>query len=284
MKLIGLVPAAGQGRRIAPLPMSKELFPIGFGRTHQDGTLRPKVACHYLLERMRLGGAREVYIAIRPGKWDIPTYLGDGSRMGMAFAYLMVHVPFGVPFSLDQAYPFTRDANVLLGFPDILTWPEDAYPTLLDRLSRGSADAVLGLFPTDQPDQVGLVDFDEAGVVRGIFEKSSLTHLGWMWALAVWRPSFSDFLHGFVQERLARWLGGVAPQDLEAMPDYQEVAIGDVLHAAIESGLRVEGHPFQGGRYIDIGVPERLLLAIRQESDTALPRRAMSRGLGGTQS
>jgi glucose-1-phosphate thymidylyltransferase len=269
MKPIGLVPAAGQGRRIAPLPMSKELYPISFRRTRRDGSLRAKVACEYLLERMRLGGANKAYVIIRPGKWDIPNYLGDGSAMEVALAYLMVHVPFGVPFSLDQAYAFTRDATVLLGFPDILIWPEDVYVTLLKRLSAGSADAVLGLFSTDQPDQVGLVELDEEGVVRGVFEKSNLTHLDLMWAIAVWRPSFTEFLHQFVQARLNQWLAGLAAQELHLTANYQEVPIGDVLHAAIECGLRVEGHTFVDGRYIDIGTPQQLMLAIRQESDAA---------------
>lgn len=276
MKLIGLLPAAGQGSRVAPLPMSKELYPVGFHALGQDGTLRPKAACQYLLERMRIAGATNAYVIIRPGKWDIPEFLGDGSAMGMSLAYLMVHVPFGVPFSLDQAYPFLGDATVLLGFPDILVWPHDAYRTLLDRLSRGAADAVLGLFPTDRPGEVGLVDLDDEGRVRGIYEKSGLTHLRFMWALAVWKPSFTEFLHGFVRERLAHWLGGLAPQALRQVPAYAEVPIGDVLHAAIGAGLRVEGHPFESGRYIDIGTPEELLRAIRdglsESEGSAAPR------------
>lgn len=262
MKLIGLVPAAGQGSRIAPLPMSKELYPVGFHALGASRELRPKVACQYLLERMRIAGTTNAYVIIRPGKWDIPAFLGDGSAMGMSLAYLLIHVPFGVPFSLDQAYPFLEDATVLLGFPDILIWPDDAYKTPLERLRRGSADVVLGLFPTDQPDKVGLVDLAEGGRVRGIYEKSGLRHLRFMWALAVWRPSFTEFLHGFVRERLANWLGGRSPQYLVELPTQPEIPIGDVLHAAIDAGLRVEGHPFESGRYIDIGTPEELLRAL----------------------
>lgn len=71
---IGLIPAAGQGSRIAPLPGSKKLYPIGQVAT--DGSLRPKV-CHYLLESMRLAGIGKTYVLLRSGKWDIPAYLGD---------------------------------------------------------------------------------------------------------------------------------------------------------------------------------------------------------------
>ncbi len=31
--VIGLIPAGGQAKRLSPLPCSKELYPIGFGRT-----------------------------------------------------------------------------------------------------------------------------------------------------------------------------------------------------------------------------------------------------------
>lgn len=266
MKLIGLIPAAGHSRRISPLPMSKELYPVGFRRTGADQALRPKVACHYLLERMRIGGATTVYVVLRPGKWDIPGYLGDGSELGLSLAYLIVHVPFGVPFSLNQAYPFIRDANVLLGFPDILLWPEDVYVTLLERLARSSADAVLGLFPAAFPDREGVVEIDDSGQIHGVFEKSGITHLDYMWALAVWRPSFTEFLHQFVQDRLSELYQDAAPRDLPSNSTFKEIPIGDVLHEAIKAGLRVEGHRFVTGRYIDIGTPDQLMVALRQEA------------------
>ena len=69
----------------------------------------------------------QAYIVLRPGKWDIPAYFGDGSILNMHLAYLMLGVPFGVPFTLDQAYPFVRYATVAFGFPDILFEPEDGF-------------------------------------------------------------------------------------------------------------------------------------------------------------
>ena len=150
-KIIGLLPAAGQGSRISPLPMSKELFPIGFQDLADKG-LRPKVACQYLLEAMGQAGVQESFLILRPGKWDIPAYLGDGSQLNMRLAYMTVHVPFGVPFSLNQAYPFVTDAIIAMGFPDILFSPANAYTQLLNRLQTTEADVVLGLLPTDQPE------------------------------------------------------------------------------------------------------------------------------------
>jgi glucose-1-phosphate thymidylyltransferase len=262
-RIIGLLPAAGQGTRISPLPMSKELFPLGFREVKGKAGLRPKVACHYLLEKMHLAGAQEAFLILRPGKWDIPEFLGDGSDLGLRLAYLTVHVPFGVPFSLNQAYPFVREATVVMGFPDILIEPEDAYRQLLQRLDQGNADVVLGLFPTDQPKKVGVVDFDETtGQVSGIYEKSNFTHLPYMWAIAAWQPSFTEFLHQVVTTRQRQLIGEHPPQSLKEMPDYTELPIGDVIQQAIDAGLRVEAVPFPQGSYLDIGTPENLKRAI----------------------
>ncbi len=246
--------------------MSKELFPLGFRMVTSRAGVRPKVVCHYLLEQMRQAGVEQGFVILRPGKWDIPNFLGDGADLGMRLAYLTVHVPFGVPFSLDQAYPFLRGATVVLGFPDILVEPQPVYRVLLDRLHGSTADVVLGLFPTDQPERVGVVDFDGAGVVRGIYEKSSLTHLPYMWAIAAWRPTFSEFLHGFVRDRTQALIGEQLPQHLTTLPDYTETPIGDVIQAGLEAGLRVEAECFSTGRYLDIGTPENLAMAIRQHT------------------
>lgn len=264
LPIVGLIPAAGQGTRISPLPMSKELFPIGFRMVAGQAGPRPKLVCHYLLEKMQRAGANQAFFILRPGKWDIPNFLGDGADLGLHLGYLTVHVPFGVPFSLNQAYPFLRGATVVMGFPDMLFEPVHAYQVLLDRLHRSKADVVLGLFPTDQPERVGVVDFDESGLVRGIYEKSGLTHLPYMWAIAAWRPSFSDFLHGFVGDRQQALIGSQIPQHLTALPPYSETPIGDVIQAALESGLRVEAQPFAEGSYLDIGTPENLVKAIQQ--------------------
>jgi glucose-1-phosphate thymidylyltransferase len=138
-EVIGLIPAGGQATRIAPLPCSKELYPVGFRQVDEGRSLRPKVICHYLLEKMRLAGATKAYIVLRQGKWDIPAYLGDGTMLNMHLAYLMMHLPFGTPYTVDQAYPFVQDALVAFGFPDIIFQPDDAFVQLLARQAATEA-------------------------------------------------------------------------------------------------------------------------------------------------
>jgi glucose-1-phosphate thymidylyltransferase len=189
------------------------------------------------------------YVMIRDGKWDIPAYLGDGGGWGVHLAYLMVHLPYGTPYSLDQAYPFVRHARVLLGFPDVLFQPTDAFIRLLERQSTTGADVVLGLFPASQPHKMDLVDVDAAGRVRSILVKPSRSTLRHAWILAAWGPAFTEFLHAAVRQH------SELPQERRAATD---LYVGDVLGAAIQQGFSVDSVLFPDGYCIDIGTPEDL--------------------------
>lgn len=257
--MIGLLPAGGQATRISPLPLSKELYPIGFQAVASGQSVRPKVVSQYLLERLQRANITQAYFILRSGKWDIPAYFGDGSALQMHLGYLIMGLPYGVPYTLDQAYPFVQNAIVALGFPDILFWPEDAFTHLLQRQAQTQADVVLGLFPTDQPQKAGMVDFDSSGRVHLIIEKPSQTDLQYMWAIAVWTPTFTQFLHEHLIAVEAAKTQHPTPETSS-----RELAIGDVIQAGITAGLRVEAEVFETGVYLDIGTPENLVKAVQE--------------------
>jgi glucose-1-phosphate thymidylyltransferase len=143
--IIGLVPAAGRANRISPLPCSKELFPVGFREKPENQSKQPKVVCHYLLEKMRLAEINKTFVILRAGKWDIPAYLNDGALVDMRLAYIVINFSSSVPFTVDQAYPFTCQSRVAFGFPDIIFESDDAYRALLARQTQTRDDIVLGL-------------------------------------------------------------------------------------------------------------------------------------------
>jgi glucose-1-phosphate thymidylyltransferase len=248
--IVALIPAGGNATRLSPLPLSKELYPIGFHTDH-----KPKVVAHYLLEKMRQSGITQAFFILRPGKWDIPAYFGDGTRLNLHLAYLTVHVPHGVPYTLNQAYPFIQDSLVAIGFPDILFEPADAYTHLITHQSQTQADVVLGLFPTPKYWKAGMVDFDETGRVRQIIEKPRSSNLKYMWAIALWTPRFTQFMHDYLATHV---------------PD-RELPIGDVIQASIDSGFHVSAVPFPDGSYLDVGTPADLITAIREHTPRSLP-------------
>lgn len=256
-EVVGLLPAAGLASRISPLPCSKELYPVGFTTTEGGAGLRSKVACQYVLEKMRLAGVRKAFIVLRKGKWDIPNYFGDGEAEGMSLAYLIMRSPRGAPFTLDQARPFVKKSLVALGFPDIIFDTDDVFTRLLERRAEVNADVVLGLFPAHQPRKADMVDLHDDGRIRGIVIKPQETHLQYTWVVAVWTPVFTEFMHNY--------LTSLAHQSGEGERDRdpaREVFIGDVMQAAIGSGLNFTSVPFPEGSYTDIGTPDELLKAV----------------------
>jgi len=244
VELIGLIPAAGTAARLAPLPCSKELLPV----RGADSGAPPAPVIRGLLDRMRAAGVSRAYIVIRDGKWDLPRYLGDGQAMSLPLSYLMMGDPSGPPFTLDQAYPFVRDATVVFGFPDIIVEPADVYTPLIERLEHSPADVMLGLFPAHAPQEMDMVEADEHGIVRSLWLKPPRTELRDAWICAVWRPAFTEFLHEQIRFlRLSRPAGHARPPEL---------SVGHLLQAALQAGLRLESVRFPEGRYVDIGTPD----------------------------
>lgn len=252
-EVAGLIPAGGYARRISPLPCSKEIYPVGFRRA-ENGEQRPKVSAHYLLDRMRQGGITRTYVILRNGKWDIPAYLGDGALANMHLAYLMKERSFGVPDTLDQAYPFVDGKLVALGLSDVLFAPKDAFAQLLDRQASSEADVVLGVFPAQQPSKEDMVALRSGRWVERIMVKPAETELEFTWMLAVWTPRFMQFMH----EHLSLF------RKTSSNGDSGELYLGDVFNAAIEQGQKIDAVVFREGTYLDIGTPENLVERVGQ--------------------
>ena len=205
-KIVGLIPAAGKAERISPLPCSKEIYPVIFNNSPENESLRPKVVSQYLIESMQRANVTQAYVIIRKGKWDILNYLGNGKWMDINLAYLIMDLPFGVPFTLDKVYDFVKDDIVVFGFPDIIFTPTDAFNRLLEKHILKNSDVVLGLFRAPQPYKMQyMVKTDPSGQVNGFEIKPSQTLLTNTWIIAVWNQKFTEFMHEYVSILLKRF-------------------------------------------------------------------------------
>ncbi len=254
-EMIALIPAAGHATRIWPLPCSKEIYPVGLALNHGTTGIRPKVTCHYLLEKMRMAGIKKGFIILRDGKWDIPAYCGDGTFVDMHIAYLTVRHSPGPPYTLDQAFPFVHDVPIAFGFPDILFRPNDVFVQLRNKLRVAKAEVVLGLFPATDHRLMDMVEIDSKGAVTGMYLKPHRTPLKYAWLCAVWSPYFTWFLHQYLRS-LA--LPEDAHPSKEGRYAGKELTVGHVLQAAVNQGLRMQTVLFKRGKYVDIGTPEGL--------------------------
>lgn len=74
-----------------------------------------------------------------------------------------------------------------------------------------------------------------------------------MWAIAVWKPGFTEFLHEYL----------IAIKEDRNLAKLPEIPIGNVIQAAISKGLKVDAEAFANGSYLDIGTPDDLIKAVR---------------------
>jgi len=259
-EVVGLLPAAGSAERIAPLPCSKEIFPVGFYERDTRSGLRPKAVSHYLLDKMQIAGAEKAFIVIRRGKWDIPDYFSDGDFKHMPLAFISIDASSSAPFTIDQAYPFYKNALTLFGFPDILSTPSDCFCKLLNVQKGLNSDIVLGLYKADKPQKMDMVELDSENRIRRIHIKPSETDLLYTWIFAVWTPRFTLFMHTYLAELMA-----ADPDRSQQSSNFRhkELYMGDVIQEAIDNNLSVDKFIFQNGKYIDIGTPDDLERAVR---------------------
>jgi glucose-1-phosphate thymidylyltransferase len=261
MEKIGLIPAAGIASRLGSLAFSKELLPIGFSESKPESGLKAVSTC--LLEKFHRGGVRKVYMVIRKGKWDILDYHGDGSKIGVQLAYLITAHPFGVPYTLDQAFPFVKTSKIYVGFPDILFGPENAFELADAALGKMSTDLILGLYPVKDIKQIkkcDMVKFNEHGRISKIIVKPEKSDLKYSWIFAIWNPDFTLFMHEYLKYHLGRRL---------KKPNQAEICLGHVFQVAIENGFSVSGHLFTDFNFIDVGTPDNLAQVLKENFSNA---------------
>lgn len=249
MDIVGLVPAAGTASRLGKLPYSKEIMPIP-GMKDKSSVLSENLVRYF-----RMAGIHNLYFIIRKGKWDIPEYFGDGSSFGVNIGYLMMNLPFGTPFTISQAFPFTSDKIVALGFPDILFEPEDAFEKLKARFLGTDSDIILGIVPSEHYLRSDMIELDAQGKITDIVIKQNRPDLKHSWFIALWRPAFSVFM----KDQLSRVLS-LNKEGKILMPDgtSRELYMGDIIREAIVSGLKTDYLLFGDGYYRDMGTWEEL--------------------------
>lgn len=169
----GIIPAAGAGSRIQPLAFSKELLPVGGG--FDDETERPRAVSEYLVERMLKAGATKLCFVISPGKSDILGYYGASYGAANIF-YTVQPRPEGLCDAIFRATPLIHpDERALIGLPDTIWFPEDAFGAL------GDDDLSFLLFPVERPELFDAVVTDENGRVLEIQVKQPGADSSWVW-------------------------------------------------------------------------------------------------------
>jgi dTDP-glucose pyrophosphorylase len=195
------------------------------------------------------GGADKLCFVISPGKSDILEYFG-AAYDSAAISYVVQETPGGLCDAVFRASPFIQgDEPVLVGLPDTVWFPDDAFGALPnDMLS-------FLLFPVERPEFFDAVVLDEATQrVQEIQVKRKGAASHWIWG-AFKMPATT--LHALHRLWIAR--------------EKQDEYIGTLVNAYLAQGGSAVGVR-AGQSYVDVGTLHgyRSAMALLQDREEAL--------------
>ena len=158
----GIVLAGGSGTRLYTITkaVSKQLLP-----------LYDKRMIYYAISVFMLAGIKEILIISTPR--DLPMYkdlLGDGSSLGIKFRYEIQENPNGLAEAFVVGEDFIGDDSVALILGDNI-FHGHRFTEILKRATNVEEGAVIFGYYTNNPEDFGVVEFDDEWNVLSIEEK-----------------------------------------------------------------------------------------------------------------
>ena len=166
----GIVLAGGSGTRLHPLTLSisKQLLPI-----------YNKPMIYYPISTLMLAGISEILIITAPdSRNQFEQLLGDGSRWGMKFSYVVQPSPDG----LAQAFILGRD--FLDGGPGALVLGDNlfyghGFTDIVHTAAARKKGATIFAYQVEDPQNYGVVEFDSHGKAVRVEEKPKKPKSNW---------------------------------------------------------------------------------------------------------
>ena len=158
----GIILAGGSGTRLYPLTLalSKQLMPV-----------YDKPMIYYPISALMMAGIREVLIITTPrDSQSFQDLLGDGSKWGMRFEYMIQENPNGLAEAFILGEDFIGEDNVALILGDNLFYGENLQRILTKANSDEDHSTIFG-YTVKDPERYGVVEIDEEGNAISIVEK-----------------------------------------------------------------------------------------------------------------
>lgn len=158
----GIILAGGNGTRLSPLTrgISKQILPV-----------YDKPLIYYPLSTLMLGGIREILIITSPLDYDcFKRLLGDGKSFGIEIKYEFQENPDGVAQSLLIAEKFLNNGPSALILGDNIFYGNELV-NILREADKDKNSATVFTYPVRDPENYGVVEFDNEGRPKNIIEK-----------------------------------------------------------------------------------------------------------------
>ena len=161
----GIVLAGGSGTRLYPITqgVSKQLVPI-----------YDKPMVYYPLSVLMLAGIKEVLIITTPeDQASFQRLLGDGTKLGMTFDYVVQPSPDGLAQAFLLGEEFIGKDDVCLVLGDNIYHGHDLTSLLADAVKNVQVEdkATVFAYRVADPERYGVAEFDDQDNVISIEEK-----------------------------------------------------------------------------------------------------------------
>lgn len=229
----GISLAGGAGTRLHPLTevACKQLLPV-----------YDKPMIYYPLTTLLLAGIKDILIISTPK--DLPRFealLGDGSGLGVSFAYQEQPQPKGIAQAFILGAVFMGGDSVCLILGDNIFYGT-GYVEQLRRAVANTRGAAIFAYPVSDPQRYGIVDFDDQGQAISIEEKPE-------------HPKSSYAVPGlyFYDNRVVEYTRGLKPSARG------ELEITDLNRVYLERGELQVFRFSRGIAWLDMGTHQSLL-------------------------
>lgn len=231
----GILLAGGSATRLYPLSsyISKQLLPV-----------YDKPVIYYPLSILMLAGIREILIIST--EQDLPLIrklLKDGSHLGLHLQYCVQEKPQGIAQAFILGENFIEDENICLILGDNLFFGQNLQEQLFS-LNSTINGGVIFAYHVSNPQEFGIVEFDDEFNVLSIEEKPKIPKSSW----AI--PGLYFYDNQVI--RIAKTLKPSQRGELE---------ITDINKAYLEQGKLKVNLMSRGTAWLDLGTFENLLNA-----------------------